>query len=334
MHNRPLSRLLALTAALVVTLTVLVAAGPPPTAAAAPPPRVFRDLAYAPARPAGTRGHLIDLYLPAESVSTPRPLLIVMGGSGWLADDGKGYAPALVPYFTAHGFAVAGVSTRSSRQALFPAQVDDVQAAIRWLRAHAGRYEFDPDRIAVLGDSSGGWTALMAGFTGTGVRAVVDLYAPIDFGQLDAHMLPGACASFNRAFHLDACHASTLSPESSLLGCPILTCPDRVAAANPIARLTTAAPPVLIIHGTDDGLVPLQQSELLFDALAAAGVPSTFYVVPGVGHNRDIVSPAHPPAVVRQAGPALTPAAPHPSNAVIEAFVRAALARPVAVSAH
>ncbi|BCJ44161.1 hypothetical protein GCM10010168_09740 [Actinoplanes ianthinogenes] len=328
MINRPLSRLLALTAALVATLTVLVAAGPPPTAAATRPPRVFRELAYAPAQPAGTRGHLLDLYLPAESATAPHPLLIVMGGSGWLADDGKGYAPALVPYFTSHGFVVAGVSTRSSQQALFPAQVNDVQAAIRWLRAHAARYEFDPDRIAVLGDSSGGWTALMAGFTGTGVRAVVDLYAPIDFGQMDAHMLPGACSSFNAAFHLDACHASPLSPESSLLGCPILTCPARVAAADPIARLTPAAPPVLIIHGTEDGLVPLHQSELLFDALTTAAVPTTFYTVPGVGHNRDIVSPDHAPATVRHVGKPLTADADHPTYAVIESFVRAASGLP------
>ncbi|GAA4596886.1 acetyl esterase/lipase [Actinoplanes octamycinicus] len=330
MINRPLSRLLALTAALVATLAVLVAAGPPPTAAATRPPRVFRDLAYAPAQPPGGRGHLLDLYLPAESVTSPRPLLIVMGGSGWLADDGKGYAPALVPYFTSHGFVVAGVSTRSSLQATFPAQVDDVQAAVRWLRANAGRYEFDPDRIAVLGDSSGGWTALMAGFTGTGVRAVVDLYAPIDFGQMDAHMLPGACPSLNQVFHLDACHASALSPESSLLGCPILTCPTRVAAANPIGRLTPAAPPVLIIHGTEDGLVPLHQSDLLFDALAAAAVPTTYYTVPGVGHNRDIVAPSHARATVRHVGAPLTPDAPHPTYEAIESFLRAAFTRPAA----
>jgi acetyl esterase/lipase len=324
--TRPLSRLASLAAALVTTLAVMVAAGPLPTAAATRPARIFRNLAYAPAQPAGTRGHLLDLYLPAEPVTTPRPLLIVMGGSGWLADDGKGYAPAVAPYFTAHGFVVAGVSTRASGQARFPAQVDDVRDAIRWLRAHAVPYEFDPSKIAVLGDSSGGWTALMAGFTGTGVRAVVDLYAPIDFGQMDAHMLPGACDSFNRVFKLDACHASARSPESSLLGCPILTCPSRVAAANPIHRVTPAAPPVLIIHGTEDGLVPLHQSDLLFSALAAAGVRTTFYTVPGVGHNRDIVSPRHAPAQVRHVGAPLSADADHPTHEAIETFLRAAFA--------
>ncbi|AEV81569.1 Cholinesterase [Actinoplanes sp. SE50] len=323
MISRPLSRLLALATLLLGTLAGVVAAGPP-TEAAVRPPRVLRNLAYAPAQPAGSHGHLIDLYLPAQPATTPRPLLIVMGGSGWFADDGKGYAPVLVPYFTAHGFAVAGVSTRSSYQAKFPAQVEDIQAAIRWLRANAARFEVDRARIAVLGDSSGGWTALWAGFTDPGVRAVVDLYAPIDFLEMDPQMLPGACASFNRAFRLADCHIDARSPESSLLGCAILSCPERVAEANPLHRITPAAPPVLIIHGTQDALVPLDQSDMLFDALQAAAVPATYYTVPGVGHNRDIVSPRAARARVRHTTPALTPDAARPTYATIETFLRAA----------
>jgi acetyl esterase/lipase len=325
--SRTLSRVLATTALLVTALATVVAAGLP-TAAASRPARILRNLAYAPAQPAGTHGHLLDLYLPGQPAGKPYPLLIVMGGSGWMADDGKGYAPALAPYFTTHGFVVAGVSTRSSLQAKFPAQEQDVRAAIRWLRANAGRFEFDPDRIAVLGDSSGGWTALMAGFTGTGVRAVVDLFAPIDFLRLDPDMLPGACASFNKAFHLARCHADVASPESSLLGCPILTCPDRVAAANPLLRVTPSAPPVLIIHGTEDGLVPLRQSQMLFDTLAAASVPTTFYTVPGVGHSRDIVSPRAPRATIRHTGTPLTRNFPHPTYGMIESFLRAAYTLP------
>lgn len=322
MLNRTLSRVLAIAALLVTTLVTVVAAGLP-TSAATRPPRVFRNLAYGPAEPAGTRGHLLDLYLPAEPSATPYPLLIVMGGSGWKADDGKGYAPVLVPWFTAHGFVVAGVSTRSSYQVKFPGQVQDVQAAIRWLRANAGRFEFDPARIAVLGDSSGGWTALMAGFTGTGVQAVVDLYAPIDFLRMDPAMLPGACDSFNRTFHLTRCHADVDSPESALLGCPILTCPaEQLAAADPANRVTPAAPPVLIIHGTEDGLVPLQQSQMLFDTLAAAGVPTTFYTVPGVGHSRDIVSARARRPTIQHAGTPLTRNFPHPTYGMIEAFLR------------
>ena len=74
-----------------------------------------------------------------------------MGGSDWLGDEGKAYAAEVAPYFTDAGHVVAGVSTRSSLQAEFPAQVHDVKGAIRWLRAHAAEYRIDPDRAVICG---------------------------------------------------------------------------------------------------------------------------------------------------------------------------------------
>src|SRR3954452_20461874 len=180
-------------------------------------PRVLTGLDYAPADPPGTRGHTLDLYLPDGD--GPLPVLIACGGSAFLDDGGSYYAAELAPWFTGAAFAVAGVCTRSSSQARFPAQVHDVKAAIRWLRAHAGEHGLDSDRFAIMGDSSGGWTAAMAGLTGdrlevavgeTGgssrVQAVVDLYGPTDFLQMDAQMLPGACARFNELLGLADCH--------------------------------------------------------------------------------------------------------------------------------
>ncbi|HEX6357922.1 alpha/beta hydrolase [Actinophytocola sp.] len=301
---------------------------------------VYTDIPYAAADPEGSRGHLLDLYVPAGQGR--RPLLIVMGGSAWLGDNGKAYAAQLAPHFTAAGYVVAGVSTRSSAQTRFPGQLHDVKAAIRWLRVHAREYGIDPARFAVLGDSSGGWTATMAGVTGevrglegdvgvTGVssrvQAVVDLYGPTDFLVMDAHMLPGACESFNELMGVSDCHNDVGSPESRLVGCAIQTCPDRVWAANPIRYVTPGAPPFLIAHGQQDLLVPHHQSELLYAALKRACVAATFFSVPGVGHSKNIVSPDNAESDVRSTVHCrdTTPPATRPTLDTIESFLDSAL---------
>ncbi|WP_448627556.1 alpha/beta hydrolase fold domain-containing protein [Geodermatophilus sp. URMC 64] len=301
-------------------------------------PRVLTGIEYAPADPPGSRGHTLDLYLPEGT--GPWPVLVACGGSAFLDDGGSYYAAELAPWFTEAGFAVAGVCTRSSGQARFPAQVHDVKAGIRWLRAHAAEHRLDADRFAVMGDSSGGWTAAMAGLTGdqpelegsvgeTGgssrVQAVVDLYGPTDFLQMDAQMLPGACASFNELMGLTDCHDDPASPESRLMGFPIQSRPDDVRAANPCSYATADAPPFLIAHGQLDALVPHGQSELLYAALEAAGAEATFFSVPEVGHDKGIVSPAVPEAVVRSTSTRGTEKETRPTLEAIERFLRTAL---------
>lgn len=304
---------------------------------------VRRDIAYAPAEPDDGRGHLLDLYLSGQSEAELRPLLIVSGGSGWGGDDGKSYAADVAPYFLDRGYVVAGVSTRSSAQALFPAQLHDVKAAIRWLRAHSDEYGIDPYRFAIMGDSSGGWTAAMAGVTGnvaalegtvgvTGptstVQAVVDLYGPTDFLQMDRHMLPGAYERFNSRFGLSSCHDDPGSPESRLMGFPIQGRPDEVRRANPITYVGPDTPPFLIAHGQGDPLVPHHQSELLFQALRSAGVPATFYSVPGIGHDKRIVAPPEPEADARSTSPGTGSAGEagnRPTFETIESFLDMAL---------
>jgi acetyl esterase/lipase len=333
------SRVLTIVAMALAGLGVLAA-----PSSAEPSRRVatYLDIPYAAAQPAGSRGHLLDLYVPVRR-HRQRPLLVVMGGSGWYSDDGKAYAKELAPRFTAAGYVVAGVSTRSSSQAVFPAQVHDVKAAIRWLRAHAAAFGVDRRRIAVMGDSSGGWTALMAGlnrsFEGTvgvtghpsDVQAVVDLYAPIDFAPMTSQMPPGACASFNRSFGLTRCHDDPRSPESALLGCPIRTCLGKAREANPIAYGTSQSPPVLIVHGALDALVPLHQSEELFEALAARCAPVTLYAVPDAGHDKGIIAASHAPARVRHSvgcHPVPGPRSARATMATVERFLDDALDRP------
>jgi acetyl esterase/lipase len=223
----------------------------------------------------------LDLYIP--SATSPVPLVVWIHGGGWEAGDKSLIAnhPALQQ--RSRGYAVASIEYRLSGEAIFPAQIADCKAAIRWLRANAGKYGLDPDRVAVWGSSAGGHLVALLGTAGgvaqledptqgnatvsSRVRAVVDWYGPVDFLQMaPAHLLPG-------------------SPESRLLGCTVTACPDRVAMANPITYIDAGDPPFFIQHGSADGTVNPLQSELLNTALGAAGVPSTHTVLPGAGHG-------------------------------------------------
>ncbi|MBV8142174.1 MAG: alpha/beta hydrolase, partial [Verrucomicrobia bacterium] len=175
-----------------------------------------------------------------------------------------------------------------SPQALFPAQLEDCKAAVRWLRAHAEEFGIDPNRIGVWGASAGGNLAALLGTTGevrdfevgenlgysSRVQAVCDFFGPTDFLQMDAHRLPDG-----------QIHSAPDSPESKLVGGPIQNNPEKVRRANPITYVDQGAPPFLIVHGTLDRLVPFHQSQLLVAALEAAGAAVTFHPVEGGGHG-------------------------------------------------
>jgi acetyl esterase/lipase len=262
------------------------------------------DLAYAPAEPAGSRGHLLDIYLPSRRANARLPVLVWSSGSGWLGDNGKQGAAEFAGHFNDAGYAVVGISVRSSLQAIFPAQLHDAKAAIRWLRSNAATYQLDPARIAVSGNSSGGWVATMLGVTGgipalegavgvTGessrVQAVVNFFGPTDLLAMDEQMLPGACDRFNASFGLTDCHNDPDSPEGRLVGCAIQTCPAQAEAANPITYVSRHDPPMLIMHGQADELVPHGQSVALFEALEDRCLAATFHSIPGVGHSTSFV---------------------------------------------
>lgn len=294
------------------------------------------NIAYAPPAPADSVGQVLDLYLP-EDGSPSAPLILWSSGSGWLRDDGKHGAAAIAPFFTAAGYAVAGVSVRSSGQALFPAQVHDAKSAIRWLRTHAGDYGLDPGRFAFMGDSSGGWLAVMVALTpglpefdggsgvSTGVQVVVDFYGPTDFLQMDAHMLDG-CEEFRNHLGIAGCHGDPGSPESRLVGGPIEARRATCARANPISYVRAGAPPMMILHGQRDAIVPHHQSELLYEALRAHGNEATFYSIPDTGHERPYVSdPARAAGYV--AVSTRSPEVEHrpPTWETIEAFISGAM---------
>jgi acetyl esterase/lipase len=256
--------------------------GPQPTHA---------DLDYAPPEPTNSNGHKLDLYIPTGATGN-LPVVIWTGGSAWMADTGKRTAGGLAAQLNPAGYAVAGVSIRSSSQVQFPGQLHDIKAAIRWLRANAAKYLLDPNHIAIMGDSSGGWTAAMAAVTGdapemegsvgtTGVssqvQAAVAFYPPTNFLTMDAWAVQ-KCVGAN-------CHDSENSPESRLVGCAIQTCPEKVQAANPLRYITAADPPIMILHGNSDQLVPHNQGEQLYMALNKACKDAVFISLPKAAHG-------------------------------------------------
>jgi acetyl esterase/lipase len=242
---------------------------------------VHRDLAYI---QSGHERQKLDLYLPGQGANLP--LIINIHGGAFK----MGSKEAGVPLeYLAQGYAVASINYRLSQHAVFPAQIEDCKAAVRWLRAHAREYRLDPSRFAAWGASAGGHLAAMLGTTGdtqefdvgahldqpSRVQAVVDYFGPTDFLQMDAHRLPHGQV-----------HDAADSPESLLIGEAIQKSQEKTARANPIRYVSAGDPPFLICHGDQDPLVPHHQSVLLAAALKQAGVPGTFYTVRGAGHGR------------------------------------------------
>lgn len=251
--------------------------------------REWRDVAYASASPS----QRLDLYLPAGE--GPFPLVVWVHGGAWLMGSKQLGPDAVQRRVLDRGFALASIEYRLSDEAVFPAQIHDVKAAIRFLRANRERFRLDADRIAGWGDSAGGHlvallgtsagvTALEGSLGNAGVssriQAVVDWYGPTDFLRMDEQA--GRIECGDRATP----HTAPDSPESLLVGGLITERPDRVRAADPTTYVDGAEPPFLIQHGTADCVVPYPQSVLLRDALHTAGAGDVeLDLLEGAGHG-------------------------------------------------
>jgi len=278
-------------AAFFLAAAVILSAQPPKGAGGPPRPqpipsgvKVEENITFAKVGPREIR---LDLYRP-EHPAGKLPTVVWIFGGAWAA-HARDVQSATGAFLATHGYAVASIDYRVSSEALWPAQIQDCKAAVRWLRANAGRYGLDSGRIGAWGASSGGHLASMLGTTGgvrelegdegnpgqsSRVHAVVDFFGPTDFLQMDAHHLPNGML-----------HDKASSPESLLVGGPIQENKDKVQRANPITYIAKDCPPFLILHGEQDLLVPLHQSVLLYDALCKAGVNATFFKIAGAGHG-------------------------------------------------
>jgi acetyl esterase/lipase len=239
----------------------------------------------------GMRPLELDVWLPPDSPD-PAPAVLFLHGGGWRAGSRhlagpafRGAQPSPFEQVASAGIAVASADYRLSGEAVWPAQLHDVKAAVRWLRARAGELGIDGDRVAAWGESAGGHLAELLGLTAgdpaleggvgvtgpaSGVCGVVAWYAPSDL----AAMAPDTGT--------DPMDPDTR--EARLLGAPPAAVPGLAAQASPISHVCAAAPPFLLLHGAADRLVPCVQSERLFSALRDSGLNAELSVYPAADH--------------------------------------------------
>lgn len=225
---------------------------------------------------------LLDVYRP--EADTPVPAVIYFHGGGWRAGS-KDHCD--VRWLVRYGIAVVAVNYRLVPRHLFPSQLHDAKAAVRFVRAHAADWGLNPHAVAAAGASSGAHLACLLGLTagnteleGAGdyhhessaVDAVINYFAPTDFMTLQQGR------SEQVATGADA-------PEAQLLGHAILENPTRSRWASPITYVRSDAPPFLHVHGERDDFTPLEQTRSLHNALEAAGTTSKMLLVRGAGHG-------------------------------------------------
>ncbi|WP_228373785.1 alpha/beta hydrolase [Demequina maris] len=236
-------------------------------------PAVLRDLVFA--EPVGFRPLSLDLH---RAPAAGAPVVVFVHGGGWRVGSRRDMTPTMpgdAPFarIAAAGLTVASVDYRLSGEACFPAQVDDLAAALAWLREHGEELGIDASRIVLWGESAGATLAALVALgpddARAGVRGVVDWYGPADLVTL--------------AEGQDALDDPGLR-EAGWLGHAVGADVDRAHEASPVWRVAPGAPPFHIAHGTSDGAVPPSQSVAMAQALLAAGADAELTLVPGAGH--------------------------------------------------
>ncbi|MCE0522461.1 MAG: alpha/beta hydrolase [Methylacidiphilales bacterium] len=256
---------------------------PPPP----PPPEgivVLHDVVFG-------RGGDHDLHAEIaypKDAAKPMTAIIYIHGGGWIGGSQKS---GPIVHLAQTGYFAASIEYRLDSVAKWPAQIEDCKLAVRWLRANADRYHVDPNRIGTLGASAGGHLVLCLGtmadakeYEGDGgypgvssaVQAVVDFYGPTDFTH------PGIYTPM------------AIKLTEGLFGVPYGQNPAFWISGSPLFYVKAGDPPMLLVHGDADTLVPLAQSSVFDAALTQAGVPHQFLIVKNAGHGFAMVDPSHP----------------------------------------
>lgn len=221
----------------------------------------------------------LDLIYP-EDKTKKYPCIVWICGGAWLLMDRSAHLAYLSDLARA-GFVVASVEYRMSNEAQLPAQIQDIKAAIRYLRAHAERYNIDQEKFGVMGESAGGYLTCMAALDNDPALDVGDY---LDYSSKVQAACPWYPPTDFREFPYPDAEACAASPESLLLGKNAMRYVDEALAYCPVSFVTKDAPPFLIIHGNQDRVVPFVQGVLLYDLMEKEGCDVTLLEVEGSDH--------------------------------------------------
>jgi len=208
----------------------------------------------------------LDAYIPAGG-GNDRAAVVLIHGGGWSAGDKSSYAEQ-ARKLAELGYVAIAVNYRLVPEHPLPAALEDVQAAVSWLRADAQvrHYGIDPHRIGVLGASAGGQLAVMLGTVGTGAN--------------DAGSRVAAVVSWSGVFDFTTVGID----DASLLGCRPASCPEVAAAASPITQVDRTDAPTLLVTSAEDAIVPATQSKAMAAALSGAAIENQLLVIDGSAH--------------------------------------------------
>lgn len=259
-----------------------------------PPIRLNTDIVYS--QTYNNMGRQIQLSMDVIQPYSPDPLpaVVFITGGGFMDAPKSKYIGQRVDMARA-GYVVASIDYRVVPMVTFPGIVEDAKAAVRYLRANAPKFGIEPSKIAVMGESAGGYLAAMVGTTNglktfdkgeyldqsSDVQAVIDLYGLSDLTTVGADF----------SEEIQEAHRSPAIPEAMLVngipwhgGGSILSDLEKAKKANPMTYISDKTPPFLLMHGDADKVVSPSQTQILHEALVAKGVDSTRYIVKGADH--------------------------------------------------
>ena len=242
------------------------------------PFEVKEDISYGP-----NERNDLDLFLPKDDGKSLRPAVVVIHGGAWRSGDKK-QLRMLAELFARRGYVAAAINYRLAPKYSYPAQLDDCQRAVRWLRKNSKEYRVDPKRFGAAGASAGGHLALLLGTRETRddtdpelkgisskVQCVLSIFGPTDFTD-ERYVQASKNPVVGRAL-------------IEFVGKPYDEAPDLWKEVSPIHHVSPDDAPTFIIHGDQDPLVPLKQSQRFAEALKKVKVEVQLVVIKGMGHG-------------------------------------------------